>query len=113
MNTSATTRRVLRASFLTLPMTLSMFLGLAASPNIPKASADMRCETENIIINDNPRNRPRNERPQAAAGHRHRTGNHYVKRRFGPNRSFWEWWADNNGGWDGNTPDTKIGQIEC
>lgn len=70
------------------------------------ASASLACQAYSITINSNPGAEP----PSSAAGHRHSTGNHYVK---GVVNSVWYWWADNNGGSDGDTWDTAYGIIQC
>lgn len=40
-----------------------------------------------------------------------RTGNHYV--RYIYSNGVWEWWADNNGGSNGDTVDTYYGSRQC
>lgn len=70
------------------------------------AHASLACSGTAIWINGNPGAEP----GSWATGHSHATGNHYVKRISG---STWEWWADNNGGSDGDTADTYYGTKAC
>ncbi|MFE5332436.1 hypothetical protein ACFRCG_39240 [Embleya sp. NPDC056575] len=79
-------------------------LGMAASP----AGADTRCDMgKEILINGN----PGAEDPSWAMGHSHNTGNHYLG---GIDSNLvWSWWADNNGGNDGDTWDTHYGYRQC
>lgn len=79
--------------------------GLLLSPQA--AHASLACDATRIVINDG----PGGENATYANGHEHNTGNHYVRRVY-PNR-VWEWWADNNGGFDGDTADTLYGRIQC
>ncbi|MGC0330545.1 hypothetical protein RKD23_003535 [Streptomyces sp. SAI-170] len=74
------------------------------------AQADTRCEWGTIRINGN----PGAEAPSYASGHSHRTGNHYVGRitNTGGNLVV-DWWADNNGGDDGDTWDSFYGTRIC
>ncbi|MFE0424034.1 hypothetical protein [Streptomyces sp. NPDC058953] len=74
------------------------------------AQADTRCDWGTIRINGN----PGAERPSYASGHTHRTGNHYVKKvtNTGGNLVV-EWWADHNGGDDGDTWDSYYGTRVC
>ncbi|MDY7085996.1 MAG: hypothetical protein SYR96_12905 [Actinomycetota bacterium] len=50
------------------------------------------------------------EAPSTAYGHGHATGNHYIGYRSG---SYVGWYADNNGGWDGDTADTFYTETYC
>ncbi|TFV45756.1 hypothetical protein E4P43_17175 [Blastococcus sp. TF02A-35] len=69
------------------------------------ASADMRCSFGPITINSN----PGAEAPSTASGHTHSTGNHYSK---GMSSSgVVTYYADNNGGSDGDTKDTLYGYL--
>ncbi|GGT11211.1 hypothetical protein GCM10010176_064730 [Nonomuraea spiralis] len=76
------------------------------------AHADTRCSVSKIYINDSPGGDPKQE----AFGHSHDTGNHYVARYVwltNVRKWLWVWNADNDGGWDGDTPDTSYGTSEC
>ncbi|MFD8562329.1 hypothetical protein ACWDOR_16180 [Streptosporangium canum] len=76
------------------------------------AHADARCSAGSIYINDSPGGDPKT----AARGHSHDTGNHYVtdsKWSFQPWGYYWYWYADNDGGSDGDTKDTFYGSILC
>ncbi|MFG1801330.1 hypothetical protein ACGFI4_14315 [Micromonospora carbonacea] len=70
------------------------------------AHASLACSGTSIRINGG----SGAEAPSYATGHSHSTGNHYVRAIIGNN---WEWWADNNGGSDGDTKDTYYGTISC
>ncbi|MBB5078608.1 acyl-CoA-binding protein [Nonomuraea endophytica] len=52
----------------------------------------------------------------SARGHSHDTGNHYI-REFGRDsitgKYLWDWWADNDGGSDGDTKDTYFASHWC
>lgn len=74
------------------------------------AQADTRCEWGTIRINGN----PGAESPSNASGHSHNTGNHYVGRitNTGGNLVV-DWYADNNGGDDGDTWDSFYGTRLC
>ena len=50
------------------------------------------------------------EAPSQAWGHSHSTGRHYIKSRSGNKLTYW---ADNDGGWDGDTADTYYGVKYC
>jgi hypothetical protein len=93
-------RKVLATVFTTLAAG-----GLAVAPAAP-ASASGGCSGSLIRINTNPGAEP----PSWAYGHRHRTGNHYIRYRSG---SYLIWWADNNGGLDGDTRDTYHTTTYC
>ena len=91
-------------------MSLSILVAFIASPNIPKASASGGCHGyEWITINSGRGAEP----PSRVRGHRHFTGNHYIKgvipiyrnNRLVSKR--FVWWADNDGGFDGDTKDTR------
>lgn len=84
--------------------------GLVLGSFTTQAVADTRCTTSRIQINGN----PGAEAPSWADGHRHDTGNHYVGAIWyadGPD--LWDWWADNNGGNDGDTKDTYYSSRWC
>ncbi len=109
MKISATAERIFSTSLLTLPMSLSILIGFIASPNIPKASASGGCNNyEWITINSGRGAEP----PSRVRGHKHWTGNHYIKQviptylngRLVSKR--FVWWADTDGGLDGDTKDT-------
>ncbi len=70
------------------------------------AQASMSCTYSRIVINSGSGAEP----SSFAYGHSHRTGNHYIKSSAGGR---WEYWADNNGGLDGDTPDTFYGVVQC
>ncbi|MFJ2026946.1 hypothetical protein ACIODW_24500 [Streptomyces sp. NPDC087897] len=70
------------------------------------AQADTRCNWGTITINSG----RGAEAPSTASGHRHDTGNHYVKYISG---DLVDWWADNNGGNDGDTWDSYYGTAKC
>ncbi|MEU0662993.1 hypothetical protein ACLQ2E_29545 [Streptomyces lavendulocolor] len=74
------------------------------------AHADMRCDWGTITINGN----RGAEAPSRASGHTHRTGNHYVGgvANTGGNLVV-DWYADNNGGDDGDTRDSYYGTKVC
>jgi len=93
-------------------MSLPILVGFIASPNIPQASASAGClNYEWITINSGRGAEP----PSRVRGHRHFTGNHYIKAVipiYRNNRLVSKrlvWWADNDGGFDGDTPDTFYG----
>jgi hypothetical protein len=89
---------------------LSGILGITFPSFVQKASASKACNAEQITINSG----GGAESPSRAWGHTHRTGNHYVKyisRSSAGN--IWYWYADNNGGIDGDTADTYYGSILC
>lgn len=111
MKISATAERIFSTSLLTLPMSLSILVGFIASPNIPKASASGGCDAHELITINSGRGA---EPPSRVRGHRHFTGNHYVKvvwlvyrnNSNIPVGKQYVWWADNDGGFDGDTRDT-------
>lgn len=76
------------------------------------AHADTRCDWGWIKINDSPGGDPISD----ARGHSHSSGNHYV-RRYGQDAGtgwyIWDWYADNDGGSDGDTGDTYFGSRWC
>ena len=87
-----------------------VFSGLAAVaftavPATP-ASASGGCSGSLIRINTGAGAEP----PSWRFGHRHRTGNHYIRARSG---NLVVWWADNNGGRDGDTRDTDHTTSYC
>ena len=79
---------------------------MSMAPTVP-AGASTACNGTSIVINGN----PGAESPSWATGHGHSTGNHYVGG-IDSNR-VWYWWADNNGGSDGDTADTYFGARQC
>ncbi|GIG87087.1 hypothetical protein [Plantactinospora endophytica] len=78
---------------------------LAALP-ATGASASGGCSGSLITINSG----SGAEAPSRAYGHRHATGNHYIRYRVG---RYIGWYADNNGGWDGDTRDTFYTETYC
>ncbi|MDR1189224.1 MAG: hypothetical protein LBK95_17540 [Bifidobacteriaceae bacterium] len=80
---------------------------LTGTANASPAEASLACSGKGITINSN----PGAESPSKATGHSHVTGNHYVRVIY--SNSVWEWWADNNGGSDGDTTDTFYGTKQC
>ncbi|MFI6800053.1 hypothetical protein [Streptosporangium canum] len=76
------------------------------------AHADVRCSKNVIWINDSPGGDP----IMAAYGHSHNTGNHYIKDSIWSadyGMYAWRWYADNDGGSDGDTKDTYYGTSWC
>lgn len=71
-----------------------------------QAHADTRCLADWIYINASPGGDPK----QRVLGHSHNTGKHYIR---SISNSVYEWWADNDGGQDGDSPDTFYGRIYC
>ncbi|MGH8909298.1 MAG: hypothetical protein ACRD0K_23095 [Egibacteraceae bacterium] len=71
------------------------------------AHADARCEAGEITINGGRGGEP----ASLALGHTHSTGNHYVVEMRSDGT--WVWWADNNGGADGDTADTFYQIKQC
>jgi hypothetical protein len=92
-----------RCAVLALAATSAVGVSVAAGPT---ASASSSCSASVIRINTG----GGGERASWAMGHRHRTGNHYIKRRSG---NVLHWWADNNGGLDGDTRDTAYRVRVC
>jgi hypothetical protein len=87
-----------------------VFSGLAAVafatvPATP-ASASGGCSGSLIRINGG----GGAEAPSWRYGHGHRSGNHYIRARSG---NYVIWWADNNGGLDGDTRDTYYTTTYC
>lgn len=74
---------------------------------VQSVQADTCCSAGIITINSGGGAEP----ASYAYGHTHRTGNHYV--RYIYSNGVWEWWADNNGGSDGDTRDTFYGFRQC
>ncbi|MFI7360146.1 hypothetical protein ACIBTP_40285 [Streptomyces avidinii] len=70
------------------------------------AQADTRCDWSTVYINGNPGAEP----GSWASGHSHRTGNHYVGAYA---NGLVDWYADNNGGDDGDTKDSYYGTRAC
>jgi hypothetical protein len=75
-------------------------------PQPQTASAGTACTSTTITINAGAGAEP----PSSAKGHSHATGSHYVSSISG---GFWFWYADNNGGLDGDTWDTYLGVVKC
>ncbi|ACZ88081.1 MULTISPECIES: hypothetical protein [Streptosporangium] len=77
------------------------------------AHADTRCDWNWIQINSGKGAEPKS----VDRGHSHNTGNHYVQDFVKINsyerRYTWVWYADNNGGSDGDTTDTFYGYSYC
>ncbi|SFK53003.1 hypothetical protein SAMN05216275_127115 [Streptosporangium canum] len=76
------------------------------------AHADTRCGWGWIKINDSAGGDPISD----ARGHSHSGGNHYVRNFWWDAASgayIWDWWADNDGGSDGDTADTYFGSRWC
>lgn len=73
----------------------------------PSAHASLACDATTIQINEGRGGEP----PTFRQGHTHFTGDHYV-RSISSNR-LWNWWADNDGGADGDTADTPYGIKQC
>ncbi|MFI6800055.1 hypothetical protein [Streptosporangium canum] len=76
------------------------------------AHADTRCSWDWIAINDSAGGDPKT----AARGHSHNTGNHYIRDyAWDPylGKYIWNWWADNDGGSNGDTKDTYYGSRMC
>ena len=94
---------VARGAALALVAASAVGVSVAAGPT---ASASSSCSASVIRINTG----AGAERASWAMGHRHRTGNHYIKRRSG---NVLHWWADNNGGLDGDTRDTPYRVRVC
>ena len=105
VHTEGSVNRSRRGHLVLVPLLVTSLLALQAA-RAPRASASMGCEAEQIRINSGPGAEP----PSWAWGHSHRTGNHYVG---AFEDGVWYWWADNNGGVDGDTQDTYIGAQFC
>lgn len=88
-------------------LALVMLVGLLIVVPAAPAQAHVACSGTSIWINANPGAEP----PRWATGHSHWTNNHYIHTIF--SSGIWVWWADNNGGWDGDTEDTEYGIIAC
>ncbi|MFI6299315.1 hypothetical protein ACIBEJ_47525 [Nonomuraea sp. NPDC050790] len=76
------------------------------------AHADTRCAWSWIWINDSGGGDPKTQ----ARGHSHSSGNHYIGgyyRDAVSGRYLWDWWADNDGGSDGDTADTYFSSRWC
>lgn len=78
---------------------------VAFGPAAP-AQASGGCSGNPITINSGAGAEP----PSQAFGHGHATGNHYI---FFISGNIVDWHADNNGGLDGDTPDTHYTQTLC
>ena len=85
---------------------LAVGAAVAASLTALPATASTSCNYNAITINVGEGAEP----PSAAIGHTHFTGNHYIAFTAG---STWHYWADNNGGWDGDTWDTFYATRTC
>ncbi|MEV4246717.1 hypothetical protein AB0J63_25255 [Streptosporangium canum] len=75
------------------------------------AHADTRCSASWITINSG----AGGENSTVRRGHSHKTGNHYVVNVWkNPQGKYvWYWYADNNGGKDGDTKDTFYNSNVC
>ncbi|MEV4251294.1 hypothetical protein AB0J63_48900 [Streptosporangium canum] len=75
------------------------------------AHASVACMVFPISINASAGGDPK----QDALGHSHRTGKHYVGsyQWYPTGLWLWEWYADNDGGSDGDTSDTWFGSSWC
>ncbi|MER7701926.1 hypothetical protein ABTX81_03355 [Kitasatospora sp. NPDC097605] len=73
----------------------------------PGASASTACNATTITINKG----SGAEDPSQAQGHSHSTGRHYVGAI--DSNKIWYWYADNDGGSDGDTWDTFYGIKQC
>jgi len=82
-------------------------LTIALTTSAPQASASLSCSGSWITINGN----RGAEAPSTAWGHKHNTGNHYV--RYVYSDGVKEYWADGNGGWNGDQRDIFYGKIRC
>nr|WP_093892366.1 hypothetical protein [Streptosporangium canum] len=76
------------------------------------AHADTRCSWGSTWINGG----AGAEAPRMARGHYHKTGNHYIRSsewdpHFG--KYIWQWYADHNGGNDGDDWDSYYGESYC
>jgi hypothetical protein len=105
----------MNASKKVVALTCSVVIGCATSVSIggapAVASGGCASSAVPITINSN----PGAEAPSRARGHRHLTGNHYVKTTIpvGSNRIY-VWWADNNGGTVGtDRPDAYYTTTTC
>jgi hypothetical protein len=105
MTTTSPRRRNLlgRTAAAAVAVTGALAMMVAAGP---AASASAGCSGSVIRINTG----AGAEAPSSAYGHRHRTGNHYIRYRSG-NTLYW--YADNNGGLDGDTRDTFYRSVYC
>jgi hypothetical protein len=81
---------------------------VAASVVVPStaATAGTACSGTSIRINVG----AGGESPSWATGHAHQTGRHYVGVISG---NLWYWYADNDGGSNGDTTDTYYGLRSC
>ncbi|MET9338189.1 hypothetical protein [Nonomuraea sp. NPDC003804] len=89
-----------------------LLAGVMVAGGTTSAQADTRCEWRWIRINDSPGGDPMTD----ARGHSHNTGNHYVGgywRDANSGMYIWDWWADNDGGSDGDSPDTYFSSRWC
>ncbi|MBI4933834.1 MAG: hypothetical protein HY828_08150 [Actinobacteria bacterium] len=89
-----------------------MVLPLVGFGGVSEVSASTSCSVATIWINGNPGAEP----GSWAKGHTHATGNHYVGYYYyssGLGRWVWVYYADNNGGEDGDTADTLYGSTTC
>jgi hypothetical protein len=85
----------------------AVLLGAVAAASIATpANASGGCSGSLITINSNSGAEP----PSRAYGHSHVTGNHYIRAISG---SSVIWWADNNGGLNGDTADTYYTTTNC
>lgn len=82
-------------------------LAMAAGPAAMSAQADVRCGGEAITINSNAGDEP----PSTETGHEHQSGNHYIVSIS--STGLVTWYADGNGGFDGDQPDAYYGKLQC
>ncbi|MFI6180513.1 hypothetical protein ACIA8R_33590 [Nonomuraea sp. NPDC051191] len=91
---------------------ISMAGAMVVMGGATAAHADTRCSASAILINDS----PGGDHMQLAWGHSHRTGNHFVSGSTwdgAAGKYKWYWFADNDGGSDGDTGDTFYGYSWC
>lgn len=100
-------RRPMRVVALLTAAFAGMFLScLIVVADSRESRANTACHALSMTINSN----PRAEQPSTAVGHAHVTGNHDNSSRT---NGTWVWRADNNGGSDGDTADTKYSSQKC
>jgi hypothetical protein len=80
--------------------------GLVLVPQPDVAHASLACTSTAIAINAGTGAEPKS----SAKGHAHVTGSHYVGSISG---GYWYWYADNNGGVNGDTWDSFYGSLKC
>jgi hypothetical protein len=89
----------------------AVVLGLGGAVAVAQpASASGGCSGDIILVNSG----AGAEAPSWRYGHAHLTGRHYIRAivRYS-NRSLVQWWADNDGGLDGDTWDTPYQETLC